>query len=244
MNESDKPKFIEFMNGLSEYYDSSNKGNNKLGLIAAGIYFNALRRFTLDELMGAASQHLQDSDSGRFYPKVADFTRYLIKSCDVNNIKADEVLAMACEPVTPLGVLARIKIGTWTLFTETDPFARRQSAMMFIQSLPSIYNRAKQGGFTAHEIATMEKLSVSPNSPVYHNDEKPSIEAISAIKITWNESKNDSQYLVWSGKTDEQEYAESISSFPALPAPTQQQIDEVKKKYEGLGDGKGFDFED
>jgi len=244
VNESDKSEFLDFMNGLSEYYDSSNKGNNKLGVVSAKIYFNALKQFSLDQLMEAASQHLQNADSGQFYPKVADFTRYLLKSCDVANIKPDEVLAMACEPVTPLGVLARIKIGTWSLFNETDPFARRQSAMMFIQSLPSTYQRAKEGGYTAHEIATMEKLSVSPNSPVYHNDEQPSIEAIGKIKLTYHTNKNASEYLVWSGKTDSQDYVESISQFPALPPPTQEQIEETKKMYEGLGDGKGFNFDD
>jgi hypothetical protein len=231
------------MNGLSEYYDSNNKGNNKLGLVSAQIYFNALKQFSLDQLMEAASLHLQNAENGQFYPKVADFTRYLLKSCDVSSIKPDEVIAMACEPVTPLGVLARIKIGTCTLFTETDPFIRRQSAMMFIQSLPSTYRRAKDGGYTAHEIATMQKLSVSPNAPVYHNDEKPCLESIERIKLTYHENKNESNYLVWSGAIDDQEYIESISNFPALPKPTDDEIAEVKSMYEGLGNGNGFDFE-
>lgn len=232
------------MNGLSEYYDSNNKGNNKLGLVSAQIYFNALKQFTLDELMGAASQHLQNTENGQFYPKVADFTRYLVKSCDVTNIKADEVIAMACEPVTPLGVLARISIGTWTLHNETDPFIRRQSAMMFIQYLPTIYARAKKGEYTAHEIAIMEKLSVSPTAPVYHNDSKPSLEALEKIKLTYHSRKNDANYLVWSGKSDEQEYVESISNFPALSSPSKDEIEEVKKLYKGLGNGDGFSFED
>ena len=243
MNESDKPKFIEFMNGLSEYYDSSNKGNNKLSLVSAQIYFNALKQFSIDQLMEAASKHLQNAENGQFYPKVADFTRYLLKSCDVANIKPDEVIAMACEPVTPLGVIARIEIGTWTLFTETDPFLRRQAAMMFIQSLPRTYQRAKDGGYTAHEIATMQKLSVSPNSPVYHNEDSPSVEAISKIKLTYHANKNSREYLAWSGESDSQDYAESISVFPALPKPTDEQVAEVKSLYKELGNGNGFDFE-
>lgn len=238
MNDQDRQALKEFLDGLSEYYSTDKKST-----VSVQIYFNALKQYTMQEIMSAASQHLQDPKSGQFFPKVADFVRYLKPQFNIADLKPDDVLAMAVEAVTPLGVLARIKIGTWTLFNEIDPFVRRQSALIFLESLPETHERAKLGLFTPHEVATMQKLKVSPKSPLYRGESPPSSEALNNIKRVYHENKDKPEYLVWSGQSDDQEYAESICDMKALPSPSDEEVADVRDKYSGLGEGKGFDFE-
>lgn len=231
MNDQDRKALKEFLDGLSEYYSTDKKST-----VSVQIYFNALKQYTMQEIMSAASQHLKDPKSGQFFPKVADFVRYLKPQFNIADLKPDEVLAMATEAVTPLGVLARIKIGTWTLFSETDPFVRRQSALMFLESLPEVVDRIQAGGYTPHEIAVMEKLSVSPKAPIYHGLRSPSQEAIARISKTYHASKNTPEYLASSGKMDGDDYVvlHVAGKTEKLEPPSAEELEESKKFYNKL----------
>ena len=66
MNDSERQALKEFLDGLSEYYSTDKKST-----VSVQIYFNALKQYTMQEIMSAASQHLQDPKSGQFFPKVA-----------------------------------------------------------------------------------------------------------------------------------------------------------------------------
>ena len=230
MQESDKSALVEFLNGLYEYYNVKEGGNLKQAtLVTASIYYNSLKSFTLEQVMEAGAKHLQDSSGGQFFPKVADFMRYLNTHNDMPDIKPEEVLAMAAEPTTPLGVIARIEIGTWTLFNETDPFIRRQSALSFLQKMPDIISRAVSGGYTYHEIGVMEKFGVSLNKPVYHGMAPPTKEALANALATHKENCNDKKYLVAAAKITDSDYVDSIVNESDLALPPPGDIEETKK---------------
>ena len=139
------------------------------------------------------------------------------------------MLAMAAEPTTPLGVIARIEIGTWTLFNETDPFIRRQSALSFLQKMPDIISRAVSGGYTYHEIGVMEKFGVSLNKPVYHGMAPPTKEALANALATHKENCNDKKYLVAAAKITDSDYVDSIVNESDLALPPPGDIEETKK---------------
>lgn len=235
MQESDKSALVEFLNSLYEYYNVKENGNlKKATLVTASIYYNSLKDYSLNDVMGAGGKHLQDPSSGQFFPKVADFVRYLKVEEGLPDIKPDEALAMAVEPTTPLGVIARIEIGTFTLLNETDPFIRRQSAMVFLQKLPEIYKRIINGGYTFHEIGVMEKFGVSLKSPIYHGMEPLGSEAMKKVLETYKKHCNDNRYLIAAQKIEHDEYVDRISLSKNLNLPPPDNSEKAKEELKSL----------
>ena len=235
MQESDKSALVEFLNSLYEYYNVKENGNlKKATLVTASIYYNSLKDYSLNDVMGAGAKHLQDPSSGQFFPKVADFIRYLKVEEGLPDIKPDEALAMAVEPTTPLGVIARIEIGTFTLLNETDPFVRKQSAMVFLQKLPDIYKRIINGGYTFHEIGVMEKFAVSLKSPIYHGMEPLNSNAMKNVLETYKKHCNDNRYLIAAQKIEHDEYVDRISESKDLELPPPNDIKKIKEEWEAI----------
>ena len=72
MNDGDKAQFKELFDGLCEVYDK-----DKMSKMALQIYFEALKRFDVGQVLAASSAHLSDTNHGTFFPKVADIVRQL-----------------------------------------------------------------------------------------------------------------------------------------------------------------------
>lgn len=152
MDNTDKKQFAELICGLHEYY-----GKDKPSKMQLLINFNALSRFSFEDLSNAAGQIVQKS---KFLPRAADFIEIL----EGGEITADEIIGMAKLANTPLGIMARIHIGTWDL-ERGDFFYLKSRANEVLLLLPEWRERAISGGYTDHEISIMLKHSVNPASP-------------------------------------------------------------------------------
>ena len=161
MNNTDKTKFKELMDALSELY-----GKDKPSVLQLQMTFAALERYKFDQISEAASKHVSKS---KFFPRPAD----LIEILDGCDITIDQVLASAKLANTPMGVLARIYIGSWDLDSQ-DGFYLRQKAEECLQMIPEWTERAKLGQYTDHEISIMIKRGVSPLSPFAFGVSPPS----------------------------------------------------------------------
>lgn len=70
MLDQDKSKFIEVLNALSEMYRQPKPSVNLIKM-----YFGALSRWGIDDVLAGINQHTQNTDSGQFFPKPADIIR-------------------------------------------------------------------------------------------------------------------------------------------------------------------------
>ena len=71
MDDLDKKDFAVLFYGLGEYYDKPVTKNLLL------IYFDDLKRYSLDEVKEGASKHRLDPKHGTYWPKSADIIRHL-----------------------------------------------------------------------------------------------------------------------------------------------------------------------
>lgn len=153
MDNSDKANFKELFDALSELYGQKEKPST----IILQMTFAALERFTFAEVSGAASEHVAKS---KFFPRPAD----LVEILDGKKIKAEHVLASARLANTPLGILARIHIGTHDLNTQNS-FYLADRAEECLQLMPEWQSRASRGDYSDHEISIMLKHGVNPTAP-------------------------------------------------------------------------------
>lgn len=157
MNDSDKNGFITLMNGVSEYYGE--KKPRSLDVIK--LYFNSLINFDLDQVSSAINKHIESPDHGQFFPKIADFKRQL----EGASVSPDMIIAAAKLKKSPLGILARIHIGTWDL-DNLGSFDLRQRAIECQDLLGEWKQRAANGEYSDHELSIMVKHGVNPLSPL------------------------------------------------------------------------------
>lgn len=155
MNDSDKRNFQELFNMLSDYYQ-----REPLNANALRVYFMGLQKYTYEQVQFAASKHLENVNSGQFFPKIADFIKHL----DNKGLTSDEIIAEARLAQTPFGVMARIHIGHHSLDTG-DPFYLKERAAEIKLKLPEWQSRAAAGDYTDHEISRMLRHGVSPQKP-------------------------------------------------------------------------------
>lgn len=162
MNSSDKQDFKDLMNGLADYYKASNPKQEYLGKMALQIYFGALDKYSIDQVIQSASSHVSDVKNGQFFPKAADLIRHI----EGGEITTDMIISSARLADTPLGCLARVHIGTWDL-NNGDSFYLKARASECLQKLPEWKTRAFSGKYSDHEISVMLKHNVRPTSPFY-----------------------------------------------------------------------------
>ncbi len=85
MDDSHKQEFATLFYGLGEYYDKAVSTNLLL------IYFDDLKRFNLNDVKHAASQHRLDPKHGAFWPKSADIIRHI----QTGNISVEDKAELA-----------------------------------------------------------------------------------------------------------------------------------------------------
>jgi hypothetical protein len=155
MIDTDLAQFSKILDSLSEYYQ-----RDPLSPMAVKIYFSALKQFPIESIGDSVNAHIQDPASGKFYPKAAD----LILHLEGGAITADQIVASAKLAQTPLGIMARIHIGTWDL-ANCNSFDLKQRAEEVLQLLPKWKEQARVGDYTDHQISIMIKHSVDPHQP-------------------------------------------------------------------------------
>ena len=77
MTEQDFGQFSVVMAALCEYY-----GKPKLSDMAVGLYFAALLEYPLADVQQGLTAHINNPDSGQFFPKAADVIRALAGSSE------------------------------------------------------------------------------------------------------------------------------------------------------------------
>lgn len=150
-------QFQELFDKLSEYYQKP-----RISSMALEIYLDALSDYSLEQIKQAARAHARDPKAGKFYPKAADLIA-IMSGPDLSDLSADDLVAAARNKNTPLGILARIHIGSWDLNNQ-DAFYLRQRATECLQLLPKWASRAERGNYSDHEISIMVKHGVDPTA--------------------------------------------------------------------------------
>lgn len=153
MDTTDRAEFRGFIDGLCAAYS-----REKLPMMAVQIYFDALSKYPLSNVMASASAHLTDVERGTFFPKVAD----IVRGIEGGTVTTDSVISQARLANTPMGVLCRIQIGTFDLNNQTDMFYLKQRAQECIDLMPEWKARAATGDYSDHEISMMIKHDVNP----------------------------------------------------------------------------------
>lgn len=103
MNNNDVTKFKEQMAGLSHMYDKP------IGKQTGEMYWNALKSLSIDEFIIAVTRHVQDVDSGKFFPKPADLLKYTVKNDKQKALAIQDSAELAWNVV--VGEISRI--GSW-----------------------------------------------------------------------------------------------------------------------------------
>jgi len=155
--QSDRSAFREIMEEVADYYDKPKPSNRVLLM-----YFESLERFSLETVSNAINRHIESPESGRFMPKIADIKRML----EGGEITPDMLIASANLKKSPLGILARITIGTWNL-NNLSSFDLRQKAIECLELLPYWKEQAASGEYTDHQLSIMLKHQVNPLQPFY-----------------------------------------------------------------------------
>ncbi|MEH6451308.1 MAG: DUF6475 domain-containing protein, partial [Oleispira sp.] len=72
MEDFDKGKFETLMNATASMYNRTPSDGTQLMM-----YFNALNRFSFQDVQTGFNAHIQNPDNGQFFPKPADIIRYM-----------------------------------------------------------------------------------------------------------------------------------------------------------------------
>lgn len=151
---ADSTKFKEAMAVLGESYDKP-FSEPKLK-----IYWQSLKSYSDEQIQHAVSKYISQENC-QFFPKPGE----LISLIEGGKPTTDEIISSARLANSPMGILARIQIGTWDLNNQTDMFYLRQRAEECLQLMPDWKARAMRGEYTDHEISIMLKHNISPVAP-------------------------------------------------------------------------------
>jgi hypothetical protein len=146
MKARDKQAFAQTLTAIADLYG---KDISDAGL---GIWWSALEHYSLAQIQQALSNHARDPDRGAWMPKPADVVRQI----EGGRPSPDEIIAMALNPTTPIGVLCRMEIGTWNLQNWTAE-KLRPLAQVCIHKLPDWHSRIKADKLLGHERRAVAK---------------------------------------------------------------------------------------
>ena len=155
MVDSDIKNFTSLLDSISEYYDKK-----PVSIPVCKLYFASLIDFDLGQISAAITRHIESPDKYNAFPKIADFKRHL----EGGEVTPDMIISAAKLKRSPLGILARIHIGTWDL-NNLGSFELKQRAIECQELLPAWKERAANGEYSDHEISIMIKHDVSPAAP-------------------------------------------------------------------------------
>lgn len=150
-------ELTEILDGLCGYYN-----RDALNPMAVKIYAMALEKYSIESIKQAVRIHISDTEHGQYFPKASDF----IRNIEGGALTPEQIIGMARNKSCPLGVLARIKIGTRDLDSQ-DSFYLRQRAQEVLLVLPEWRERAAEGNYNDHEISMMVKHGVEPTAPFF-----------------------------------------------------------------------------
>ena len=146
--------FDNFSQAWSGAFELCSRGRSA-SPAAINLAFEALSAYPLDRVTQALTRHIRDPDAGRFGLTVAD----VVLQLDGPKPTADQVLAAAMKPTTPLGVLCRIEIGSWNLGNlnnhQLKPYAEQCLAR-----LDEWRARLAANDLAPHELDAMKRLGV------------------------------------------------------------------------------------
>lgn len=146
MKTRDKPAFMQTLTAVADLY------GKPISEAGWSIWWAALECYSLTKVQQALSAHVRDPDRGQFMPKPADVVRQI----DGSKPTADQIIAMALNPTTPLGVLCRMEIGSWNLQNWTAD-KLRPLAQSCIAKLPEWQAKINEDRLVEHERATIAK---------------------------------------------------------------------------------------
>lgn len=146
MKTRDKQAFMQTLTALADLY------GKPISDAGWAIWWAALEHYSLAKVQQALSAHVRDPDRGQWMPKPADVVRQI----DGGRPSPDEIIALALNPTTPLGVLCRLEIGSWNLQNWTAE-RLRPLAIVCINKLPEWHERINSGNLLPHEANTISK---------------------------------------------------------------------------------------
>lgn len=183
MQASDREEFIKLMGSMANCFHKE-----PLAVDAIMLYFAALSNYSIEQVRWALNKHLVVS---KFFPRVADLTEHI----EGGSLTADEVIAHARNKKTPLGILCRIKIGSFDLENQTDMFYLKQRAQECIALIPEWKRKAAEGDYSDHEISIMIKHDVDPCQPFYDGLPNPNVEKLK-LRISSVTKSKQHQFLL------------------------------------------------
>jgi len=95
MQDFDKPQFEALMVSTAGMY------NRKLDAMTVSMYFNALARFDISDVQTGFNRHIQNPDSGQYWPKPADIIRNLQGASETRSGAAWTVVDKTVRTVGP-----------------------------------------------------------------------------------------------------------------------------------------------
>ena len=143
-------------------------GNKIPSDLAINKSFEILKHYNINHVIKAIDIHCKNE---KFAPTPADIEQIFKDRgifTDLSDVKcpsADEIVALAKIADTPLGVLARIAIGTYDL-RNGDSYYLRQRALEVSLKFDSYLKKCLTQDYSFHELETMEKYGVNPKSPL------------------------------------------------------------------------------
>ena len=213
MIDSDIKNFADMLDSISEYYDKK-----PVSIPVCKLYFASLINFDLGQISAAITRHIESPDKYNAFPKIADFKRIL----EGGELTPDMIIAAAKLKRSPLGILARIHIGTWDL-NNLGSFDLKQRAIECQDLLVEWKQRAANGEYSDHELSIMIKHGVNPLSPLTSGIAGPADGRALTIRIERLTGNTRHEFLLGNDQ-------EEISSTETNP----EQIDEIRKKIKKL----------
>jgi hypothetical protein len=128
------------------------------------LYYNLLIEFSIEDIYEAFRKHTMESNQKHFFPKPGNISD-LIKGTDKQTaLTPDDIVNLAREKKTPVGVIAAFFITSFDLLNQNDYYLRNR-AKDFLFGIQEILDRGVSGNYTPVELQLMEKYGVDPLDP-------------------------------------------------------------------------------
>lgn len=165
--------------------------NSQPSVNAVNQAFNLLKPFSLANVTKAVSSH---SVVTKFAPTPHDIIQILEdngKESPYSTNKPpspEELITLAKLANTPLGVIAKIKIGSFDLHNQKMQYLKSR-ALEILSNFENTIQRCVDGDYTSHEIETMIKYRVDPRSKLSSGLPCPSSAGVDKIVAEINRAK-------------------------------------------------------
>lgn len=152
----DRSDFNEFAGMWSAAYELCRGKTASPGGI--NMAFEVLRGYPLEHVSRALTKHCRTGEG-----KFGLTTGHVCEIIDGPKPTADDVIAAAIRPQTPLGVLCAIEIGSSNL-SELHPARLKILAKVCLNHLDDWRERIRAGSLETHELEAMRRRGIDPSS--------------------------------------------------------------------------------